>query len=98
MGYAASRKTTIDVTNLIWKGASIKSFLLFSQPLSARSDAWKTITELLSSGRIVPIVSNTFPLEDAANAIRYLIEGRPLGRVIVTIWVGHRAQNSGSFD
>jgi len=57
LGYAASRKTTIDVTNLIWKGASIKSFLLFSQPLSARSDAWKTIAELLSSGRIVPIVS-----------------------------------------
>jgi len=73
------------VTNLIWKGGSIKSFLLFSQPLSARSDAWKTITELLSSGRIVPIVSKTFPLEDAANAIRYLIEGRPFGRVIVTI-------------
>ena len=85
LGYAASRETTIDVTNLIWKGASIKSFLLFSQPLSARSDAWKTITELLSSGRIVPIVSKTFPLQDAANAIRYLIEGRPFGRVIVTI-------------
>ena len=66
------------MTNLIWKGASIKSFLLFSQPLSARSDAWKTITELLSSGRIVPFVSKTFPLEDAANAIRHLIEGRPL--------------------
>jgi len=26
LGYAASRKTTIDVTDLIWKGASIKSF------------------------------------------------------------------------
>jgi NADPH2:quinone reductase len=85
LGYAASRKTTIDVTNLIWKGASIKSFMLFSQPLPARSDAWRTITELLGSGRIEPIVSKTFPLEDAANAIRYLIEGRPLGRVIVTI-------------
>jgi NADPH:quinone reductase len=83
LGYAASRKTTIDVTNLIWKGASIKSSLLSSQPLSARSDAWRTITELLSSGRIVPIVSKTFPLEDAANAIRHLIEWRPLGRVIV---------------
>ena len=85
LGYAASRETTIDVTNLIWKGASIKSFLLFSQPLSARSEAWKTITELLNSRRIAPIVSKTFPLADAAKAIRYLIEGRPFGRVIVTI-------------
>src|ERR1700687_1112824 len=31
LGYAASRKTTIDVTNLIWKQASIKSFILFAQ-------------------------------------------------------------------
>jgi NADPH2:quinone reductase len=85
LGYAASRKTTIDLTNLIWKGASIKSFLLFSQPLSARSEAWKTITEFLSSGRIAPVVAKTFPFADAANAIRYLIEGRPFGRVIVTI-------------
>jgi NADPH2:quinone reductase len=35
LGYAASRKTTIDVTDLIWKRASIKSFSLFHQPLSA---------------------------------------------------------------
>src|SRR5260370_5569236 len=28
-GYAAGRKTTIDVTDLIWKRASIKSFSLF---------------------------------------------------------------------
>src|SRR6266481_5121455 len=85
LGYAASRKTTIDVTDLIWKRASIKSFSLFHQPLSARSEAWKTIAELLSSRRVEPVVAKTFPLEDGANAIRYLIEGRPFGRVIVTI-------------
>jgi NADPH:quinone reductase len=68
-----------------WKRASIKSFSLFHQPLSARSEAWKTITELLSARRVEPVVAKTFPLEDGANAIRYLIEGRPFGRVIVTI-------------
>ena len=78
LGYAASRKTTIDVTDLIWKRASIKSFSLFHQTLSARSEAWKTITGLLNARRIEPVVAKTFPLEDAANAIRYLIEGRPL--------------------
>jgi NADPH2:quinone reductase len=29
LGYAAGRKATIDVTNLIWQRASIKSFILF---------------------------------------------------------------------
>jgi NADPH2:quinone reductase len=85
LGYAASRKTTIDVTNLIWKGASIKSFSLFSQPASVLSEAWATITELLKSGHVVPIVASTFPLEDAAEALRYLVESRPFGRVLVAI-------------
>ena len=30
LGYSAGRKTTIDVTDLIWKRASMKSFSLFS--------------------------------------------------------------------
>lgn len=83
LGYAASRKTTIDVTNLIWKGASIKSFSLFAQPASVLAEAWTTLTELLKSGQVQPIVAKTFPLESAAEALRYLVEGRPFGRVLV---------------
>jgi NADPH2:quinone reductase len=84
LGYAASRKTTIDVTNLIWKAASIKSFSLFAQPASVLAETWKTLTELLESDRVKPIVAKTFPLEATAEAIRYLVEGRPFGRVLVT--------------
>jgi NADPH2:quinone reductase len=84
LGYAASRKTTIDVTNLIWKAASIKSFSLFAQPASVLAEAWKTLTELLEADRVEPIVAKTFPVEAAAEAIRYLVEGRPFGRVLVT--------------
>jgi Zinc-binding dehydrogenase len=39
----------------------------------------------LKSGAIKPIVAKTFPLVEAAAALRYLVEGRPLGRVILTI-------------
>jgi NADPH2:quinone reductase len=84
VGYAASWKTTIDVTDLIWKGASIKSFSLFAQPASVLAEAWTTLTELLESGRVKPIVAKTFPLEATGEAIRYLVEGRPFGRVLVT--------------
>jgi NADPH:quinone reductase len=85
LGYAASRKTTIDVTNLIWKGASIRSFSLFSQPASVWVEAWTIITDLLKSEQVKPIIAKTFPLESAAEALRYLVEGRPLGRVLLTI-------------
>jgi NADPH:quinone reductase len=85
LGYAADRKATIDVTNLIWKQASIKSFILFAQPQTAWADAWSAIVPLLQSGAIKPIVAKTFPLAEAADALRYLVEGRPFGRVVLTI-------------
>jgi NADPH2:quinone reductase len=85
LGYSGGRKATIDVTNLIWQQASIQSFILFSQPHVALADAWNTIISLLQSGAIKPIVSKTFPLAEAANALRYLVEGRPFGRVVLTI-------------
>jgi len=52
------RKTTIDVTNLIWQQANIKSFILFAQPQAAWVDAWNTIVSLLRSGAIKPIVAS----------------------------------------
>ncbi len=85
LGYSGGRKTTIDVTNLIWQQASIKSFILFAQPQAAFVDAWNTIVSLLGSGAIKPIVAKTFPLAKAADALRYLVEGRPFGRVVLTI-------------
>ena len=85
LGYSASRKATIDVTNLIWPRASIQSFVLFDQPQAAWADAWNTIVPLLQSGAIKPIVAKTFPLAEAADALRYLVEGRPFGRVVLTI-------------
>src|SRR5438128_5448290 len=85
LGYSASRKATIDVTNLIWQRASIKSFILFAQPQAAWADAWNTIVPLLQSGAIKPIVAQTFPLAEAAAALRYLVEGRTFGRVVLTI-------------
>ncbi len=85
LGYSASRKATIDVTNLIWQWASILSFNLFAQPQAAFTDAWNAIVSLLQSGAIKPIVAKTFPLTEAAAAMRYLVEGRPFGRVVLTI-------------
>jgi NADPH2:quinone reductase len=85
LGYSASRQTTIDVTNLIVPQASIRSLNMFLQPKTAVTEAWNVIVSLLKSGAIKPIVAKTFPLTEAVEALRYLIEGRPFGRVILTI-------------
>src|SRR3979490_2955367 len=77
LGYSAGRKSTIDVTDLIWKRASMKSFSLFAQPQAAWADAWNAIVPLLQSGAIKPIVAKTFPLAEAADAPRYPAGGAP---------------------
>jgi NADPH2:quinone reductase len=85
LGYSASRKATIDVTDLIVPQASIRSLNMFRQPQVAINDAWSVTVSLLKSGAVKPIVAKTFPLTEAANALLYLVEGRPFGRVVLTI-------------
>ena len=58
---------------------------MFRQPQALVADAWKAVVSLLQSGAIKPIVAKTFPLADAADALRYLVEGRPFGRVVLAI-------------
>jgi NADPH:quinone reductase len=84
-GYAAGRKSTIDVTDLIWKRGSIRSFSLFAQPPDSWTAAWNMVIPLLRSAVVNPIVARTFALEHAADALRFLIEERPFGRVVVTL-------------
>jgi NADPH2:quinone reductase len=58
---------------------------MFLQSHAAVTDAWNVIVTLLKSDAIKPIVAKTFPLTEAADALRYLIDGRPFGRVVLTI-------------
>jgi NADPH2:quinone reductase len=85
LGYSASRQTSFDVTKLIVPQASIRGLNMFTQPKAVVTEAWTVIVSLLKSGAIRPIVAKSFPLPDAAKALRYLVEGRPFGRVILTI-------------
>jgi NADPH:quinone reductase len=85
LGYSASRQTTIDVTNIIVPQATIRSLNMFLQPPAVIRGAWNVIVSLLKSGQVKPIVAKTFPLPEAADALRYLVESRPFGRVVLTI-------------
>jgi len=85
LGYSASRKTTIDVTNVIGPQTSIRGLNMFAQPKAVVAEAWSVIVSMLKSGAIRPIVAKTFPLAEAADALRYLVEDRPFGRVVLTI-------------
>ena len=43
------------------------------------------LKDLLESGKLVPVIERTYPLRDAADALRYLEQGHAKGKVVVTI-------------
>src|ERR1700722_13072631 len=83
LGYSAGRETTIDVTDLIWKRARMAGFSLFAQSPIAIADAWRNILPLIVSGSVKPLVERVYPLSEAGEALRHLIEDRPFGKVIL---------------
>ena len=85
LGYSAGRRTTIDVTDLIWKRARMAGFSLFAQSPATISAAWQDIVPLVVSGSVKPIVDRVYPLAEAGEALRHLIEDRPFGKVILTM-------------
>jgi NADPH:quinone reductase len=83
LGYSAGRKTTIDVTDLIWKRTRMAGFSLFAQSPTAIAAAWRDIIPLIVSGSVKPIVERVYPLGEADEALRHLTEDRPFGKVVL---------------
>jgi NADPH:quinone reductase-like Zn-dependent oxidoreductase len=83
LGYSAGRKTTIDVTDLIWKGARMAGFSLFAQSPTAIATAWRDVIPLIVGGSVKPIVERVYPLAEAGEALRHLTEDRPFGKVVL---------------
>jgi NADPH:quinone reductase-like Zn-dependent oxidoreductase len=54
----------------------------FSMP--SKKHTMAVLRELLEAGRITPVIDRSYPLSEAREAIRHLIEGEPQGRVILT--------------
>jgi len=63
----------------------MEGFALAAQSPDAISAAWASIVPAISHGRIKPLGARAFALEHAPEALRYLIEERPFGRVVLTV-------------
>jgi NADPH:quinone reductase len=85
LGYSAGRKTTIDVTDLIWKRARMAGFSLFAQSPAAIATAWRDVLPLIVDGSVKPIVERVYPLAEAGAALRHLSDDRPFGKVVLAV-------------
>lgn len=43
------------------------------------------LTELIEAGKVTPAIERTYPLSEAAKAIRHLVEGHARGKLVITI-------------
>ena len=43
------------------------------------------LTELIESGTVTPVIDRTYPLSEAAEAIRYVETGHTRGKTVVTM-------------
>lgn len=44
-----------------------------------------TLAELLTTGQVTPVIDRTYPLDEAADALRYVAAGHTRGKVVVTV-------------
>jgi NADPH:quinone reductase-like Zn-dependent oxidoreductase len=53
-------------------------------PMPTKKDAMAILRELLEVGKITPIIDSTYPLSQAREALRHMIEDEIQGKVIIT--------------
>jgi NADPH:quinone reductase-like Zn-dependent oxidoreductase len=61
-------------------GQTLKSFTA-----KVTAQALQEVGDLIESGHLAPVIDRTYPLTDAAAAVRLVEEGSPAGKVIVVV-------------
>jgi NADPH:quinone reductase-like Zn-dependent oxidoreductase len=54
-------------------------------PTKVKREDLITVTEMIETGTLTPVIDRTYPLIEAPDAIRYLEEGHSRGKVVITI-------------
>jgi NADPH:quinone reductase-like Zn-dependent oxidoreductase len=61
-------------------GQTVTSFVA-----SPSADDLAFVAGLLEAGKVVPVIERTYPLEETAEAVRYVGAGHAAGKVVISI-------------
>lgn len=50
-----------------------------------RGEDFDALRELIDAGKVTPVIDRTYPLIEAPEAIRYVVEGHARGKVVITV-------------
>jgi NADPH2:quinone reductase len=86
-GAATGQPAHLDPRILYAKGASVHGLWLtyLSGNRELMKQAWLQLSSWTAGGHLRPVVGHVFPLENAAEAYRLLLEGKNFGKVVLKI-------------
>lgn len=89
VGLLGGRSAEVDLGALLRSRLTVVGTVLRSRPLSEKLDLMREFRErvlpLLAGGRLRPVVDRTFPLEEAAEAHRFMEENRNVGKIVLEV-------------
>ena len=53
--------------------------------MKPKSEDLQFLRELIEAGSVTPVIDRTYPLSEAAEAIRYLETGRARGKIVISV-------------
>ncbi|MEV5709422.1 zinc-binding alcohol dehydrogenase family protein [Actinoallomurus sp. NPDC052274] len=84
VGCSAGHSTRLPLHEVIERRTTLHGFSLHAASTAESTAAWAQITGLLTAGRISPVIDSIYPLEAVGEALRHLVEDRPIGKVVIT--------------
>jgi NADPH2:quinone reductase len=88
VGFASGVIPRIPLNLVLLKRVHVLGFQLADFVDDASPDvqrAERELMELLASRRVVPHIGASYPLEDVAAALRYVADGRAIGKVVLDV-------------
>ena len=88
VGYASGVIPKIPLNLVLIKGVQILGFEFLGFATNAADEVQRNEEELLehfATGRVVPHIGAAFPLDETAAALRYVADGRAIGKVVIDV-------------
>jgi NADPH:quinone reductase len=88
VGYASGTIPRIPLNLVLLKGSRILGFDFRSFATHLAGEAKRNeaeLMDLLASHRAAPYIGASFPLDDAAGALRFVADGRAIGKVVLDV-------------
>lgn len=85
VGYVAGRRVEIDISQFVRRRARLVGVSVAREPQTRIREAIAELVPYLADGSVRPLVARVFPLSEASEALRFMTEDRPLGKVVLSM-------------